>query len=233
MTADTESPGIVARRLFRALADERWLDAVALVDPAVVRKHFEWWVQHLAAHKRQAEVDVSSFAGELPNREEAQQSRPRIVRLMTKRAGVPPGSGEPIGVESLADLERLTPAEVMARAASFRHAEWVRRVSARTAATDADSPPAVESDRSSFVCLLNVAIGETQEFDDLAHVLYRRLLQRGDRTHLLDPIGVLSFRRTPDGWRAVTLDELGLGYLISAPGAQRSQVRFQCLRFAR
>lgn len=153
MTADTDSPGVVARRLFLALADERWLDAVALVDPAVVRRHFEWWVQHLSGQKGQAEVDVSSFAGEPPNREEARQSRPRTVRLTTKRGGVSPGSGEPIGVESLADLERLTPAEVMARAASFRHAEWVRRVSARSAATDADSPPAVLLERrSSCTC---------------------------------------------------------------------------------
>lgn len=204
-----------------------WLDAIALVDPAVVRKHFEWWVQHLSARECQAEINVSSFAGELPNREDAPQGRSPTVRLIMKRGGVSPGLGEPIGVESLADLGRLTPVEVLARAASFRHAEWVRRVSA------ADSSPGVESDQSSSIRLLNVAIGDAQEFEDLAHVMYRRLLQRGDRTHLLEPIGVLSFRRTPDGWRAVTLDELGLGYLISAPGARHSQVRFQHLRFPR
>jgi hypothetical protein len=40
--------------------------------------------------------------------------------------------------------------------------------------------------------ILRVVLGDTYETDELAHVVHRRLLQRGERTHLLEPIRVNS-----------------------------------------
>ena len=83
------------------------------------------------------------------------------------------------------ELEAITPEEFMGRIIG-------RLMGSRI--TPAQDP-------NSAVRVLRVVIGESHETENLAHVVYRRILQAPDRAQLIEPISVVTLRRTGAGWR--------------------------------
>lgn len=194
-------PGAVARQFLRALDEERWEDAVDLVDPAAVQAHFDWWRSRIGKGGR------SRITIETAVRPPAGHHAAGEVRILTPPAFLP-GSAGATGIESVAELDALTPAEAMVRATLH-----MRNAVAETRANAAHHGfPAGEPDVTSEPRRLNVVVGDVQEMDDLAHVVYRRLLQHGERTHLIEPVNLMSMRRTASGWRVMEPEQFDLGH---------------------
>jgi hypothetical protein len=207
MTVTPDSPAAVARRFFRALEEERWDDAIDLVDPAAVQAHYDWWRARLGMG---GHLPITIETGE---RSAAGNPAAGFVRVM-----LPPrflsGTIRATGLESEDELNAMTPAEAMAHATIHVKqavAEAKAKVPRPVAVTRDVDEPATEPRT------MNVVIGDVQETDDLAHVVYRRLLQRGERTTMAEPIEALSMRRTADGWRVRDAQNFGLGHVGFRP----------------
>jgi hypothetical protein len=165
-------PSAVARELFRAIAEERWTDAATFIDPEDVRSRYD-----LAARTLRGEVPTVVIH-QAPHRV-GQIQMPLAIR---SRAS---------GFGTLEELEAVTPEEFMGRIIS--------RLMGRRVFRGAKSDPT--SDANPVLQVLRVVIGESHETETLAHVVYRRILQAPDRARLLEPISVVTLRKTAPGWR--------------------------------
>ena len=185
----TTSPGDVVRELFEAIEKERWTDAANCVDPAEVRSRYDRAIAALRGDMYIRIVDVIA-AGSMPA-ETSSKASVAIAQMSVQGAG-PDATALIAGIRSVEELERIKPDGLMA--------QLIAR------AVGSFEPPADEtSDAGSKPRLperlLRVVLGETHETGELAHVVYRRLLRRGETTSLLEPVRVISLQRTPSGWR--------------------------------
>lgn len=169
------------------------MDAANCIDPAEIQSEYDRALHALRGDLHVCVVDVIAAGSTRTEAAPKINAGPTTAQLSVQRPG--PGATAVIaGIRSVEELERITPEGLMARLIARAIGSFVQPADTRAdEAADARSQP----ER-----LLRVVLGETYETDGLAHVVYRRLLQRGERTDLLDPIRVISLHRTPSGWRA-------------------------------
>jgi hypothetical protein len=190
MFSPATSPSHVVRELFEAIDTEQWTDAANCMDPDEIRSRHDRALTALRGEMYTHVVDVIAAAS--TSEEAMPETSVTTAQLSLQRAG-PDATALIVGISSVEELERIGPDGLMARliaraVGSFEpHADET---------ADAGSRPLLP-DR-----LIRVVLGETHETDELAHVVYRRLLQRGETTTLLEPVRVISLQRTPSGWRA-------------------------------
>jgi hypothetical protein len=181
-----ESPADVAGRLFRALETEAWLDAAACIDPAVREYRYDFAL-NLWRRQREPEMDAERIS-------EAVDSFAPPMRVMVRKwIGTMPEAFR--GADSIEELEAMSALDFMARTLA-RSTDAVRSA-ASTGFIARESP--LEAVR---VQILRVILAIVPETDDRVHVVYRRILKRNERAHLLQPIGLAEFHRQPSGWFA-------------------------------
>ena len=185
----TTSPRDVVRELFEAIDKERWTDASNCVDPDEIRSRYDRALAALRGERSKHVVDVIA-AGSMPA-EVTPKTGVAIAQMNVQGTG-PDATALIAGIRNVEELEALEPEELMARLIARAVGSFEQQAD-ETA--DAGSTPRL-TER-----LLRVVLGETYETDELAHVIYRRLLQRGETTSLLEPVRVISLQRTPSGWR--------------------------------
>lgn len=206
MLSPSASPIEVVRRLFTAIDDERWMDAADCIEPAEIQSQYDKARRALHGDAHQCVVDVVTVGTA------GAQAAPsaRAPQLKFQGRAAPSVTVVTAGIRSVAELEKITPEELMARLVAQAIGNPDRPAKESQGATDfrarrAEQGAAESEDAGSSSPvterIFRVAIGETYETDELAHVVYRRLIQRGERTQLLEPIRVVTLGRTPSGWR--------------------------------
>lgn len=185
----TTSPGDIVGELFEAIDNERWTDAAGCVDPDEIRSRYDRALAALRGERSKHVVDVIA-AGSMPV--EATPKTSVALAQMSVQGTGQDATALIAGIRSIEELEGIRPEGLMARLIARAVGSFEQQAD-ETA--DAGSKPRLPER------LLRVVLGETHETDELAHVVYRRLLQRGETTSLLEPVRVISLQRIPSGWR--------------------------------
>lgn len=181
----------VVRRAFEAVDERRWSDVVALVHPEAVRR--------LHASELQTARLLERRGPELYRDPEMPEEVARWYEERSRKHREELGS--PVraryGVESLAELEALSPAELMARWLQGRdpRESMLRHLHARGRAEVADSVVA------RFPVPARNVVGAVAQDDSTVQVVYT-VRMPGDtcRTAAVQP-ALATVRRSPAGWR--------------------------------
>jgi hypothetical protein len=217
-----ESALRLARELFDALSAEAWPRAADLFEPEHVA---DWFRDQL----RSIPQEQPSITAEQLRRGDPEMplevAEYYVARMRRQRSRRTP-EGEFAGVDSWAELSKLTPVEAFAR---FLEARDPRTQFANAVRNlHPEKPPPGEGNRASFQYAV---LGAVPEGDDLCHVVYRRRWSRGEEHP--GELGLLTCRRSAPGWRMQITDEwmmtwTNFGFAVGAgeePGPDQIEQR--------
>ncbi|HLL48012.1 MAG TPA: hypothetical protein VK399_14970 [Longimicrobiaceae bacterium] len=174
-----------AQAFLSALDDGRWSDAAELIDSETAER---FWRQHVELLRLQERVSPSGGA---PMSE-------TVLR----------GPAELAGVRSAAELEALSPVELLAR-----FAEALDLARAMHGEPEVGPPGAGrESAAAAYPRLLRTVLGSRIEDEATARVEYRTgWIEEGRQNPAPGEIHTLTLRYTPRGWRVRGADLTGIG----------------------
>ena len=202
-----EPASAVARRLFSAIAAGEWLEAAACIDPADVQLQYD-----AAVGLKLRSSGNPAFAADQEASARARRTETSAMSRSARQALLPRARLtfplSVLGAMSLEELRSLSALDLMARIMEIREAEFLHEQRGRLTTFEWEDE-AAQAERSAE--LLRVVLGEAQESDDVAHVVFRRVLNEPEGVYLLEPIGCATLRKLPVGWRVV---------LSSVPGAK-------------
>jgi hypothetical protein len=226
--AQVPSPGAAAeavvRSAFEAMDAKRWMDAAALVDPDALSRFRDWRIEHVREMERMRSTPPEQRYGpDTPPEVVAWFEEKRAKAEEAERRSGFMLPGEFARVESLEELEALSPKELFARYLEARDPreqfEQARKAAGR------ELPGAVVKQADAAVQAQRTVIGSTVENDSTVYVVYRTRL--GNRPwEEPDRIAVTTVRRTPQGWRMRTgahdegLFSNSFGFAVSFPAEE-------------
>lgn len=184
-----DTPKAAARAFLEALDVRDWSAAAAAVHPTTLEQFHEIQLAWARSEEKNAEVNAE----------------------MSELTGTYfPGPLERLGIASTAELEALSPEEVLARSAEATFLEEVRFYGAR--------PEDLRLRRRLLGCEL--------EGSTVVHCRYRtEIRMRGDNPRPAAEDLPLTLARTPEGWRVRQGDLSGTGMnLIYIPESQRARL---------
>lgn len=194
-----EPASAVARRLFSAIAAGRWLEAAACIDPADVQVQYD-----AAVAVKLRSRDNPAFAADQEVSAQARRTETSAMSRFARQALLPrarlPFPLSVLAAMSLEELRSQSALDFMGRIMEIREAEFLNEQQGWPTTFEWEDE-AAQATRSAE--LLRVVLGEAQESGDVAHVIFRRVLNEPDGAHLLEPIGCVTFRKLPMGWRVV------------------------------
>ena len=194
------SPRAVVQAAITALDEGRWEAVPPLVDAAELerfRRKRLWSLRDLELHQRKVAAGETTMRFVNPD-------VPAAVREWFDKQSEEHAAREPratfAGVTSIAELERLSAPEMLAR---FLQAHAKRYV-------DVSGPGETQAPRSAPPQLREIRriIGELPERESLVHVLYRYHLERDGKPETPEQVLVATTRRIPQGWRLLLNSEL-------------------------
>ena len=194
------SPRAVAQAAISALDAGRWEAVPPLVDPAELerfRRKRLWWMRMMEAERKKL------ASGEISMRFVNPDVPPAVREWFDKQSeehAVREPGATFAGVTSMAELERLSAPEMLARFLQAREHRYV-------------GDPWPGDTATHLVTLRNLRevrriIGELSEGDSLVHILYRHHLERDGKPDGPEQVLVTTTRRTPQGWRLLLNSEL-------------------------
>lgn len=184
-----DGPAEVALQAFAALSDGRWrdvpayVDSVALVDFRRRRLQQAWAMDRASSQPRHVNPDLPACVAEYYERQERHAAPPEIRRQTL------------LGLGSVEELERLTPAEMLARTLETSSPDWRVR---RDTTSRAPSRPRQE----------RTVIGAVQEGDGAAYVVYRVRTYYGPVSTAPENAGLLQLVRRGGQWKLASPDQL-------------------------
>ena len=181
----SEDPKMSAQAFLSALDDGRWRDAAELVDPEAAER---FWHQHVELLRLQERVPRSGGP--------------------SMSATVFRGPAELAGVRSAAEMEALSPVELLAR-----FAEALDLARAMNGEPEVGPPGAGrESAAAAYPRLLRNVLGSRIEDEATARVEYRTgWIEEGRQDPAPGEIHTLTLHHTPRGWRVRDADLTGTG----------------------
>ncbi len=198
-TPQPAAPEAAAQALFAAVSESRWLDAARLVHPEALTRFREQKLTQMHSYRQAKPMTAEDYRRQEPEMPEA------VAEYMVKRineAIKKPNSRityEFAGVSSVAEFEKLSAEEVMARWFQAQDPayklEQAIRESGRELPPEAatQTPPRIER------TILGTTPG--QQADSVAYVVHRTTWLHGEERAPHAPLGVLVVRRTAAGWR--------------------------------
>jgi len=198
-TPQPATPEAAAQALFTALSEGRWLDAARLVDPEALSRFREQKLIEMRSIREPKPMTIAEYRRQEPEMPEA------VAEYMVKQANQAREKfGSYIthdfaGVSSVAEFEKLSAEEVMARWFQAQDPayklEQAIRESGRELPPEAatQTPPRIER------TILGTTPG--QQADSVAYVVHRTTGLHGEERAPHAPLGVLVVRRTAAGWR--------------------------------
>ncbi len=194
------SPRAVVQAAITALDAGRWEAVPPLVDPAELerfrRKQLRWMRDLQSERKMQAVGDTTM---RFVNPDVPAAVVEYFERQNQERLAHEPGATF-AGVASMAELERLSALEMLAR---FLRAHAQRYVSIPKRGEADEARPAPPQFRE-----IRRIIGELPEGDSLVHILYRHRVQIDGKPEGRETVLVATTRRTSQGWRLLLGSEL-------------------------
>ncbi|MEX2284070.1 MAG: DinB family protein [Gemmatimonadota bacterium] len=186
-----KSPSDVVRDLFALMEEERWSEIPAAFEPGWLQQAWEERIEEMRPSAERVAITVEHLTSHSPEMplEVAQWN----VDRMNAQAGEP-RFGDVAGVTSAAELERLTPAELLAR----RFQANDHRYQMKTEILQSH-PQLAEEDFSEHA-LRRVVIGEVVD-KNTAYTVFREHYSQ-DRSG--GEIKVAPLTRTPAGWKLQT-----------------------------
>ncbi len=193
-----EDAAQAARTLFRALVEERWEDAAGLVHPETLQEFRE---SHLENARHMLERERPESAEDLMRRE---PGMPRVVAeyqanrsAEMQRMYPPPAVAEGFArVESLAELEALSPREMFAR--FLEAADWRYRAARQIERAGGTITP---EQRAVLPRNRHQVLGAVPDGEAVAYVVYR-IIHLDDDADSPREVQTLRMERTSEGWRA-------------------------------
>ncbi|CAN5202664.1 hypothetical protein BH24GEM2_BH24GEM2_18700 [soil metagenome] len=207
-TPQPATPEAAAQALFTALSEGRWLDAARLVDPEALSRFREQKLIEMRSIREPKPMTIAEYRRQEPEMPEA------VAEYMVKQANQAREKfGSYIthdfaGVSSVADLEKLSAEEMMARWFQARDPSY--RIQQAAGTPGRELPPqaiALVEPRNERT-VMSTAAGEHA---DIAHVVFRTVQWYGKERAPHSPLGVLVVRRTPAGWRVDPTESTGEG----------------------
>ncbi len=198
-TPQSATPEAAAQALFTALSEDRWLDAARLVHPEALTRFREQKLMELRNIREPKPMTAADYRRGEPEMPDA------VAEYMAKRANQvrnKPGSRiayEFAGVSSVAELERLSAEEMMARWFQAQHPAYKMEQAIKEIGRPL--PPEAAGQMPGRVERTILGTTPAQQADSIAYVVHRTVWLHGEERAPHSPLGVLVMRRTPVGWR--------------------------------